>query len=60
MYKLAECDKCVHHNNGVDITPVVITLEDEHGGRIQVGVDDHAICVTKAKLMEHMFNNSHF
>lgn len=56
MYKVVDTPTKANLANGVEITPVA-TLEDEHGGRAFIWVDDHCYqlgleCTPTGNLVE--------
>jgi len=47
MYEVVETDRLVFGEHGSEIHPV-LTLANEYGGRVQIGIDDHCyVCFLK-------------
>jgi len=67
MYKIVETDKSAKNEYGTELHPI-LTLADEYGGRVQIGIDDHCyVCHLKHKdgdkifyrYMTHLFRELH-
>ena len=58
MYKVVETDKSAKNEFGSELHPI-LTLADEYGGRVQIGIDDHCyVCYLKHEVGDKIFYRS--